>query len=127
MAAHHSWLSTRTLLPIVTWLLSWLTVAPQLRQTAAAAPPSGKPAYRILLNSDGGSGALYAHEPPITDAQLCRVIDALEGTQVDVFIQSVSFGRLSPTGRKLANCTARDAANLKFPTSAAGRKTSWDF
>ena len=48
--------------------------------------------YRLLLNSDGGSGALYAHEPPITEKQLRRVIDALEGTQVDVFIQSVSFG-----------------------------------
>lgn len=47
---------------------------------------------RILFNSDGGSGALYAYEPPISPRQLCRVLNALEGTQVDVFIQCVSFG-----------------------------------
>ena len=47
---------------------------------------------RILFNSDGGSGALFAHEPPITADQLCRVVNALKGTQVDVFIQSISFG-----------------------------------
>ncbi len=57
---------------------------------ATAAEPD-RP-FRILLNSDGGSGALYAHEPPISDKQLCRVINSLAGTQVDVFIQCVSFG-----------------------------------
>ena len=115
MAAHHSCLSTRVLLPIATWLLSWLTVAPQLRQTAAATPPSGKPAYRILLNSDGGSGALYAHEPPITDAQLCRVIDALEGTQVDVFIQSVSFGSFVAYGTKVGELYGQGRNEFEIP------------
>ena len=57
--------------------------------------------YRLLFNSDGGSGALYAHEPPISETQLCRVIDALQGTQVDVFIQSVSFGSFVAYGTKV--------------------------
>lgn len=52
-----------------------------------------KPAHpRILFNSDGGSASLYAYEPPITHDQLCRVMNELQGTQVDVFIQCVSFG-----------------------------------
>lgn len=64
--------------------------------------------YRILFNSDGGSGALYAHEPPITDEQLCRVINSLEGTQVDVFIQSVSFGPFVAYGTKVGELYGKD-------------------
>ena len=45
---------------------------------------------RLLFNSDGGSAALYAFEPPITHDQLCRVIDSLAGTQADVYIGCVS-------------------------------------
>lgn len=53
--------------------------------------PSRKTA-RLYLNSDGGSGALYANGPPITADQVCRVVNELEGTQVDVFIQCASYG-----------------------------------
>ena len=47
---------------------------------------------RLLFNRDGGSGALFAFEPPITHNQLCRVVNSLKNTQVDVFIQCVSYG-----------------------------------
>ena len=56
-----------------------------------SAAPSRKMA-RLYLNSDGGSGALYANGPPITPDQVCRVVNELEGTQVDVFIQCASYG-----------------------------------
>ena len=46
---------------------------------------------RLLLNSDGGDGALMAFEPSITPEQLCRVVNEIEGTQVDVFIQCVQW------------------------------------
>ena len=46
---------------------------------------------RLLLNSDGGDGAMMAFEPPITPDQLCRVVNETEGTQVDVFIQCVQW------------------------------------
>jgi len=47
---------------------------------------------RILFNSDGGSAVLYYFEPPITPEQLCRVVDELEDTQVDVFMPCINFG-----------------------------------
>ena len=50
-----------------------------------SAAPSRKTA-RLYFNSDEGSGALYANGPPITPDQVCRVVNELEGTQVDVFI-----------------------------------------
>ena len=53
--------------------------------------PRTKQIPRIIFNSDGGSGVLFAFEPPITPKQLCRVVDALEGTQVDVFVQCINF------------------------------------
>lgn len=53
--------------------------------------PSRKMA-RLYLNSDGGSGALYANGPPITPEQVCRLVNELEGTHVDVFIQCASYG-----------------------------------
>ena len=56
-----------------------------------SAAPSRKTA-RLYFNSDGGSGALYANGPPITPDQVCRVVNELEGTQVDVFIQCASYG-----------------------------------
>ena len=46
---------------------------------------------RLLLNSDGGDGALMAIKPPITPDQLCRVVNEVEGTHVDVFIQCVQW------------------------------------
>ena len=46
---------------------------------------------RLLLNSDGGDAALMAFEPPITPRQLCRAVNELEGTQVDVFIQCIQW------------------------------------
>ncbi len=55
----------------------------------------------LLFNSDGGSGALYAFEPPITPNQLCRVINSLEGTGVDTFIQSVSMVGFVTYGTKI--------------------------
>lgn len=70
----------------------------------------------ILFNSDGGAGALYHFEPPITPDQLCNVVDQLRDTQVDVFIQSVNFGNdryLHPT--KVAEVfDAGAAADGKF-------------
>jgi len=63
-------------------------VAAPARQ--ASDKPKTRP--RILFNSDGGTGALYHFKPPITPKQLCRVLDELEGTHVDVFIQSVNHG-----------------------------------
>ncbi|MBP86600.1 MAG: hypothetical protein CMJ64_07790 [Planctomycetaceae bacterium] len=71
--------------------------------------------YRLLLNSDGGSGALYAHEPPITEEQLCRVIDALEGTQVDVFIQSVSFGSYVAYDTKVGELYGKGQTEFEDP------------
>ena len=46
---------------------------------------------RLLLNSDGGDAALMAFEPPITPPQLCRAVNEIEGTQVDVFIQCIQW------------------------------------
>ncbi len=46
---------------------------------------------RLLLNSDGGDAALMAFEPPITPLQLCRAVNEIEGTQVDVFIQCIQW------------------------------------
>ena len=46
----------------------------------------------ILFNSDGGSGALFHYEPPITPQQLCHVVDQLAGTQVTVFCQCINDG-----------------------------------
>ena len=54
--------------------------------------PTTEKRPRLFLNSDGGSGALYANGPPITPDQVCRVVDELEGTPVDVFIQCASYG-----------------------------------
>ena len=54
----------------------------------------------ILFNSDGGSGVLYHFEPPLTEEQLCNVVNQLAETQVEVFIQSVNHGNdlfLHPT------------------------------
>ncbi|MAE66947.1 MAG: hypothetical protein CMJ18_22030 [Phycisphaeraceae bacterium] len=48
--------------------------------------------HGILFNSDGGAGALYHFEPPISPEQLCNVVNQLVGTQVSVFIQSVNHG-----------------------------------
>ena len=69
---------------------------------------------RILFNSDGGSGALFAFEPPITPDQLCRVVDALEGTQVDVFIQSISFGPFVLYGTKVGEIYGQNLGQFKL-------------
>ena len=47
---------------------------------------------RVLFNSDGGKGALFHFEPPITPEQLCRVVDDVRDTQVDAFLQCINFG-----------------------------------
>ena len=52
-------------------------------------PQEGR--LRLLLNSDGGDGALMAFETPITPGQLCRVVNEIEETQVDVFIQCIQW------------------------------------
>ncbi len=84
-------------------LLTGLLIAPLLSgcsiqesnpaETGGAAPvetrrPGG---LRLLLNSDGGDAALMAFEPPITPRQLCRAVNEIEGTQVDVFIQCIQW------------------------------------
>ena len=68
----------------------------------------------ILFNSDGGSGALFAFEPPITRGQLCRVVDSLQGTQVDVFIQCVSYGSFVVHGTRVGEVYGLDMADDEF-------------
>ena len=98
----------------VSGLLLWLGFLSISVQPTALGADAKEP-YRILLNSDGGSGALYAHEPPITDEQLCRVIDALQGTQVDVFIQSVSFGSFVAYGTKVGELYGKGRNEFEDP------------
>jgi len=47
---------------------------------------------RIIFNCDGDSTTLAHFEPPITPRQLCRAVDELKGTQVDVFIYCINRG-----------------------------------
>ena len=68
----------------------------------------------ILFNSDGGSGALFAFEPPITGGQLCRVVDSLQGTQVDAFIQCVSYGSFVVHGTRVGEVYGLDMADEEF-------------
>ena len=68
----------------------------------------------LLFNSDGGSGALFAFEPPITRGQLCRVVDSLQGTQVDVFIQCVSYGSFVVHGTRVGEVYGLDMADDEF-------------
>ena len=68
----------------------------------------------ILFNSDGGSGALFAFEPPITRGQLCRVVDSLRGTRVDVFIQCVSYGSFVVHGTRVGEVYGLDMAGDEF-------------
>jgi len=75
--------------------------------------PQGK--IRLLLNSDGGSGSLYAHEPPITLQQVCRVLDELEDTQVDVFIQCISYGSFVAYGTKVGEVYGKGMTEFKNP------------
>jgi len=53
-------------------------------------PRRGGP--RILFNVDGGSASLAFYQPPITLKQLCRTLDELEGTAVEVFIRCGNMG-----------------------------------
>ncbi len=68
----------------------------------------------ILFNSDGGSGALFAFEPPITHGQLCRVVDSLQGTQVGVFIQCVSYGSFVVHGTRVGEVYGLDMGDDEF-------------
>ena len=68
----------------------------------------------LLFNSDGGSAALYAFEPPITHDQLCRVIDSLAGTQVDVYIGCVSEGSFFCHDTKVGEVYGFDTADDEF-------------
>ena len=47
---------------------------------------------RVIFNSDGCSLTLSVCEPPMTVKQLCRVIDELENTDVDVFAWCPQLG-----------------------------------
>ncbi|NLX06020.1 MAG: hypothetical protein GXY33_12850 [Phycisphaerae bacterium] len=47
---------------------------------------------RIIFNTDGDSTTLTHFEPPITPQQLCRPLDEVAGTQVDVFIHCLNRG-----------------------------------
>ena len=76
--------------------------------------PSRKTA-RLYLNSDGGSGALYANGPPITPDQVCRVVNELEGTQVDVFIQCASYGTYVLYDTKVGEVYGRGMAEFENP------------
>jgi len=46
----------------------------------------------VLFNHDAGAGALTQYEPPITDRQLCRQLNELEGTSVNVFLFCCNIG-----------------------------------
>lgn len=61
-----------------------------MREARHAVFLAGSRIASITGTQPRGDGALYAFEPVITDTHLCRVIDALKGTQVDVFIKCVS-------------------------------------
>jgi len=91
--------ATTLVLVICRTLLGLTAAATDLAKGEKPAGPSArhgpdrpKTRFRILFNSDGGTGALYHFKPPITPKQLCRVLNELEGTHVDVFIQSVNHG-----------------------------------
>jgi len=47
---------------------------------------------RLIYNSDGDSTTLQAFPPPITTEQMCRDINELRGTAVDVFTNSMGRG-----------------------------------
>ncbi len=81
-------------------------------EESAAAPR--KPA-RLYLSSDGGSGALYANGPPITPDQVCRVVNELEGTQVDVFIQCASYGTYVLYDTQVGEVYGRGMTELENP------------
>ena len=67
----------------------------------------------LLFNSDGGSGALYAFEPPISSEQLCRVVNSLEGTQVDTFIQCVSDGSFVAYGTQVGEIYGKNMTEFE--------------
>ena len=69
---------------------------------------------RLLFNSDGGSAALYAFEPPISRDQLCRVIDSLARTQADVYIGCVSEGSFFCHDTKIGEVYGFDTADDEF-------------
>ena len=79
-----------------------------------SATPSRKKA-RLYLNSDGGSGALYANGPPITPHQVCRVVNELEGTQVDVFIQCASYGTYVLYGTQVGEIYGKGMTDFENP------------
>ena len=57
----------------------------------AANPGSQHKKLRILFNSDGGTPVFYYFSAPMSPKQLCRTLDELEGTQVDVFLPCPQF------------------------------------
>ncbi|MBN2296409.1 MAG: hypothetical protein JXM70_28530 [Pirellulales bacterium] len=46
----------------------------------------------VLFNHDAGAGSLTEAEPPITQKQVCRQLDELEGTSVGVFLFCCNIG-----------------------------------
>jgi len=59
---------------------------------AAVAGSGTRPMPRIIFNCDGDSTTLSHFPPPITPKQLCRTIDELKDSQVDVFIYCMNRG-----------------------------------
>ncbi len=58
--------------------------------------PADEPAVnrwppRLLLNSDCGTPVFYKFDAPMTEDQLCHVVNDLPGTQVDVFLPCPQF------------------------------------
>ncbi len=70
-------------------ILISLLMAPGL---AAGEKPGRPTSPRIIFNCDGDSTTLSHFKPPITPEQLCRTLDELKGTQVDVFVQCMNRG-----------------------------------
>ena len=46
---------------------------------------------RLLLNSDCGTPVFYKFDAPMSESQLCRVVNDLPGTQVDAFLPCPQF------------------------------------
>ena len=70
----------------VVTLILLLTATPSAPAVEPAEPP------RILFNCDGCSCSISNFPPPITLEQLCRPVNELANTQVDVFIHCVNLG-----------------------------------
>jgi len=57
----------------------------------AAEPARGHWPPKLLLNSDCGTPVFYKFDAPMSEEQLCRVLNDLPGTQIDAFLPCPQF------------------------------------